>query len=67
VKHFLKDDADLTTLQKFYKVSVDWEGCNYYGLTIDWNYNAGHVDISMPGYVSKVDYTNPGTPHNCQA
>jgi hypothetical protein len=56
VKYFCKEDADhlIETLRKFFKVSVDWEGRNYCGLTIDWNYNAGHVDISMPGYVSKA-------------
>jgi hypothetical protein len=56
VKYFSKDNADhlITTLRKYFKVSVDWDGCNYCGLTIDWNYNAGHVDISMPGYISKA-------------
>jgi hypothetical protein len=56
VKYFSKDDADhlITTLRKYFKVSVDWDGRNYCGLTIDWNYNSGHVDISMPGYISKA-------------
>jgi hypothetical protein len=41
-------------LRKLIKVSVNLDGHNYCGLTIDWNYNAGHVDISMPGYISKA-------------
>jgi hypothetical protein len=64
VKYFNQDDADhlLATLRKFYKVSVDWEGRNYCGLTIDWNYNAGHVDISMPGYIPKALHKFQHTP-----
>jgi hypothetical protein len=37
-----------------YKASVDWEGTRYVGLTLDWHYKTGYVDISMPGYVERA-------------
>ncbi len=56
IKYFSKDDADhlLNALKAKYKISTDWEGKNYCGLTLDWNYAEGWVDISMPGYVKKA-------------
>ena len=53
VKYFSKADADhlIECLEKHYKVTKDWEGKNYCGLTIQWHYEAGYVDISMPKYV----------------
>ena len=56
VKYFSKDDADhlLNSLRQTYKISVDWTGRNYCGLTMDWNYENGFVDISMPNYVPKA-------------
>jgi hypothetical protein len=33
---------------------VDISGSTYLGLQLDWNYKAGLVDISMPGYVAKA-------------
>lgn len=44
----------LSTLQANYGVTVDKEGRNFCGLTIDWNYKQGYVDISIPGYIEKV-------------
>ena len=44
----------LSTLQSHYGVTVDKEGKNFCGLTLDWNYSKGYVDISMPGYINKV-------------
>ena len=56
VKSFNKYDTKhlLDALQSSYKISTDMGGANYCGLTIDWDYTAGHVDISMPGYLDKV-------------
>ena len=55
VKYYNVDDANhlLDALRKSYKITVDWKGQNYCGLTINWNYKEGYVDISMPGYVKK--------------
>ena len=41
------------TLEKHYEVSVDWEGKLFCGVTLDWNYDMRHVDLSVPGYVSR--------------
>ena len=56
IKYFAKTDAEhlLKTLQQYYKTTVDWEGNNYLGLRLDWDYLREHVDISMPGYIKKV-------------
>ena len=31
----------------------DWNGQIYCGITLNWNYNKGYVDIYMPNYVAK--------------
>ena len=56
VKHFSKDDAVhlVQALSANYKLSLDWSGTNFFGLHIDWDYDQGYVDISMPHYVRKV-------------
>jgi hypothetical protein len=56
VKYFSKDDANhfLESLRAHYKISVDWEGKNYCGLSIKWNYPKKYVDVSMPGYVASA-------------
>ena len=56
VKYFGEEDKKhlLTTLKKHYKVSIDHEGHNYCGLTINWNYKDGYVDIGMPGYIDDL-------------
>ena len=53
IKYFDKEDANhlLTCLRKEYRCTTDWEGKNYCGLTFNWNYTDGYVDVSMPGYV----------------
>ena len=56
IKYFNKNDLNhlISTLSKYYKISTDYSGTNYCGLTMEWNYSAGYVDVSMPGYVQKV-------------
>ena len=56
IKYFSKADADhlLNALKTKYKISTDWTGNNYCGLTLDWNYAQGYVDVSMPGYIKKA-------------
>ena len=41
----------LNSIRKHFKYSIDWEGQNYLGLTLDWNYYEKYFYISMPGYV----------------
>lgn len=48
-----------------YKISEDRSGSKYCGMKIDWDYQNGTVDISMPGYVERAlqrfqhDYKGP--------
>ena len=44
----------ISALQAQYKITVDLTGSSYLGLTIEWDYTARHVDISMPDYVRKA-------------
>ena len=36
-----------------YKLTEDWTGSLYCGISLNWNYKAGYVDIPMPGYIKK--------------
>lgn len=56
IKYSNKNDVKhlIDILQKSFKVSCDWEGQHYCGLTIDGQYDDNYVDISMPGYIDKV-------------
>ena len=56
VKYVGKQHADhlLMTLHKWYKTSIDWDGSLYCGITLKWDYEDRHLDISMAGYVAKV-------------
>jgi hypothetical protein len=47
-------DRLISTLQKKYKCTEDWEGKRYIGLTLDWDYTNRTVDLSMPGYVERA-------------
>ena len=56
VKYVGKEHADhlIACLSKSkYKLTEDWKGNLYCGITLDWNYQMGHIDISMPGYIKK--------------
>lgn len=44
----------IKALQKTYKISIDWTGSLYCGISLDWNYEKGYVDIAMLGYVIKL-------------
>jgi hypothetical protein len=56
IKYTKKSDADhlLNSLKKHYSLSIDWSGNNFCGLTLDWFYKDGYVDVSMPNYIAKV-------------
>ncbi|KAI2492390.1 Reverse transcriptase (RNA-dependent DNA polymerase) [Fragilaria crotonensis] len=53
IKFFSQSDADhlFAALATKYALTKDWTGSSYLGFKIAWDYSAGHVDISMPGYV----------------
>jgi hypothetical protein len=65
IKYFHKADADhlFSALHDKYELTKDWTGTSYLGLTLNWNYKAGYVDISMPNYVpkalAKFQHTSP--------
>jgi hypothetical protein len=63
VKFTNKRDADrlMSTLQQLYKVSTNWEGQRYCGLTLEWDYDKCTCDISMPGYIERAlqRFTHP--------
>ena len=56
IQYLSKADADhlIDAIQDTYKCSIYWEGTQYCGLTLAWNYPKGYVDISMPGYMKKA-------------
>jgi hypothetical protein len=70
VKYVGKEHADhlITTLRKHYKLSEDWTGSLYCGITLDWDYTNRTLDISMPGYIiklrAKFDHQKPTKPQN---
>jgi hypothetical protein len=50
-----QDARDLMdTLSKLYRVSEDWAGERYCGLTLAWDYEKRTCDISMPGYIKRA-------------
>ena len=55
-KYYYENDAQhlIDTLQWFYKVSFEWTGSYYCGFTLNWNYPAGFVNLTMPNYIRKV-------------
>jgi len=56
VKYLKKQDAEhlMSVLRQHYKLSEDWDGTRYVGLTLDWDYDARTCDISMPGYIERA-------------
>ena len=49
IKHYNKDDLNylLNALYTKYEIATNRSGANYIRLTIAWNYEQGHVDISI--------------------
>ena len=49
------------SLEYHYEVSVDWKVRLFCGITLDWNYNMQHLDMSVPGYVQRkrTKYQHP--------
>ena len=44
----------LAVLRENYTVSTDWDGAKYAGVTLDWDYVARRVHLSMPGYCQEA-------------
>ena len=41
-----------STLERWYDITVDWEGSKYVGINLKWDYNKRTLDTSVPGYVA---------------
>ena len=56
IKYATHQDADhlLQALRAKYTIYTDWESSLYIGITLKWDYTAGHVNLSMPKYVAKA-------------
>jgi hypothetical protein len=70
VKYTSLDDVNhlVSALEDKYKIKEDWTGSLYTSLTIDWDYDNGTVDISMPGYYEKAlkrfQHATPAVPED---
>ena len=55
IKYTRREDIDhlITSLQNHYDIDIDWEGKYYAGVYLDWNYEKGYVDVTIPDYVKK--------------
>jgi hypothetical protein len=42
------------TLEEHYKLTCNWTGTQYIGITLDWDYKKQQVHLSMPNYVKKA-------------
>ena len=56
VKYIGREHADhlMQAIAALYEYTADWSGSLYTGLTLDWDYEARTVDISMPGYIARA-------------
>ena len=70
IKYKIQEDAMhlIHTLQEKYEITQYWTGSFYSGITLNWDYKAGILDISMPGYLKealhKVHHPTPSQPQN---
>eukprot|EP00957_Ditylum_brightwellii_P097086 7393442-Ditylum_brightwellii.AAC.1 len=59
----------INALKKYYTVKVDIKGSKYCSITLNWDYNHGTLDVSMPGYIAtqckKINHPNPAHPQHC--
>ena len=53
IKYFNKHDAIhlIKASQKYYEISINYDGNNYYGYMLNWNCKKDMLMWSMPGYV----------------
>ena len=56
VKYYNQDDLQhlKQVIEKQYTCNVEYTGEHFLGLTLDWNYTDGWVDISMPDYIPHI-------------
>ena len=56
VKYTRQEDTEylLNIFKLKCKMTCNWTGSSYCGLTLKWDFINKHVDISMPGYIEKL-------------
>ena len=56
IKSFSKEDVVHleNALKPQYTAKVDWKGEDFLGFNLKWNYNSGHVTLSMNNYVKNA-------------
>ena len=56
IKYYSAEDLQHlhSTISKKYTCKIDHTGKNFLGFTLDWNYEKGYVDLSMPDYVKNA-------------
>jgi hypothetical protein len=56
IQYETKTDVEhlMNALRSLYKISEDWSGMRYCGLTLNWDYDGRTCDISMPGYIERA-------------
>ena len=56
IKFFNESDKQhlCEALKDKYEITTDLSGKNFCGLTLNWNYSHGYVDVSMPNFVKKT-------------
>ena len=58
-------------LEKYYKITVDWEGKKYVGIDLKWDYQKRTLDTSAKGYVEqalhKIQHKKPTKPQDAPA
>ena len=56
VKYYSKNDLQHLhqAISQQYTCKIDEKGNNFLGFTLDWNYDKGYVDVSMPNYVKEA-------------
>ena len=70
VKYIGIENAEhlLGVLQSAYEVTHNWNGDKFLNIKLDWDYQNGTVDLSMPGYIEKAlqrfQHENPTKPEH---
>ena len=56
VKYVNQEDTNhlISTIRKYYPMTLDEEATKYIGLTIQWDYTNQKTHIHMPGYLNKA-------------
>ena len=56
IKYASKQDTEhlLQALRSKYAIYKDWDASLYIDISLNWDYTAGHVNLSMPKYVARA-------------